>query len=192
MVGMDRIIALKVIAVICGLAGSLWLAFGKFQGLGVGGGDGGAIWLILATSMPFFLALGNIFRSRFWPEGAGAIPLAIGMLGFSGVELVIFALFYEDGHMLELVSNNSAMAVLILGILFNVIYYAFFFLLQKTAGPVYLGQIGSVSAVLGAIIGLYIFGEVLPDNFILSALLIAIGVALFQIVHQKTVKQQGR
>jgi len=52
------------------------------------------------------------------------------------------------------------------------------FLLQKTGGPVLLSLLGSVGAVVGVPVAVFVQGEIPPDGLILGASLIALGVAL--------------
>ena len=57
------------------LAGSLLLALGKLNA-----GDSPILWVLAALCVPVFLALGNIYRARYWPAGASPLSLAPGML----------------------------------------------------------------------------------------------------------------
>ena len=52
------------------------------------------------------------------------------------------------------------------------------FLLQKTGGPVLLSLLGSVGAIVGVPVAIFLQGEQPPEGLFLGASLIAIGVAL--------------
>jgi drug/metabolite transporter (DMT)-like permease len=52
------------------------------------------------------------------------------------------------------------------------------FLLQKTGGPVLLSLLGSVGAVVGVPVAIFLQGESPPEGLLLGASLIALGVVL--------------
>jgi drug/metabolite transporter (DMT)-like permease len=52
------------------------------------------------------------------------------------------------------------------------------FLLQKTGGPVLLSLLGSVGAVVGVPVAIFLQGEMPPEGLFLGASLIALGVGL--------------
>ncbi len=64
---LDHLQSGKIIGVACGLTGGLVLSFSSFGTLA------GGIWVIAATLIPLILAFGNVYRTEFWPTGAGAI-----------------------------------------------------------------------------------------------------------------------
>ncbi|MGP0172807.1 DMT family transporter [Pseudomonas sp. NCHU5208] len=168
MEGLSRI---RLLGICIGLSGSLILALGKLQG-----GDSPILWVLAALSVPVFLALGNIYRARYWPSGATPLSLAPGMLLGGALLLIATALFGVDfsPHL------DSALAVGLLAIqmLLFASVYALYFILQNLAGTVFLSQIGSVAAITGAAIAIGLLGEQGSLSLLLAALCIVGGVLL--------------
>ncbi len=178
--GMDRATPLRLLAVAAGLAGGLTLALGKASGTQADAG-----WTLLASAIPLILAMGNIYRTRFWPAGAAPLPLAALTMLAGGLAAMPAALTVEglpspDARTLHLAATGAA----VLGL-----QYLFQFRLQRLAGPVYMSQIGSVAATLGAALAVLVMGEALPRGFWPAAILIAGGAAAF---HLARVREKGR
>jgi|APThiThiocy_cv2_1041547.scaffolds.fasta_scaffold00119_133 GST-like protein len=74
--GMDRFDRGRLAGVGAGLAGGLILALGK----GIGAAPADVPALVMVCLMPAVLAIGNIYRTRFWPRGAMPRLLAGQML----------------------------------------------------------------------------------------------------------------
>lgn len=168
MEGLSRI---RLLGICIGLAGSLLLALGKLNS-----GDSPTLWVLGALSVPVFLALGNIYRARYWPRGASPLSLAPGMLLGGALLLLPTALFGVDfaPHL----GNARAVALLAAQMLLFAAVYALFFILQKLAGTVFLSQIGSVAAITGAAIAIGLLGEQGSLSMLLAALCIVGGVLL--------------
>ena len=168
MEGLSRI---RLLGICIGLSGSLILALGKLHG-----GDSPILWILAALCVPVFLALGNIYRSRYWPRGASPLSLAPGMLLCGALLLLPTALFGVDfaPHL----GNARAVALLAAQMLLFAAVYALFFILQKLAGTVFLSQIGSVAAITGAAIAIGLLGEQGSLSMLLAALCIVGGVLL--------------
>ncbi|OZB31208.1 MAG: hypothetical protein B7X51_09395 [Pseudomonas sp. 34-62-33] len=168
MEGLSRI---RLLGICIGLSGSLILALGKLHG-----GDSPILWILAALCVPVFLALGNIYRSRYWPRGASPLSLAPGMLLGGALLLLPTALFGVDfaPHL----GSARAVALLAAQMLLFAAVYALFFILQKLAGTVFLSQIGSVAAITGAAIAIGLLGEQGSLSMLLAALCIVGGVLL--------------
>jgi drug/metabolite transporter (DMT)-like permease len=168
--GIERASLLKLAAIAAALAGGVILALGKASAEG-----GSALWTLLASSIPLWLALGNIYRTRFWPKGADALPLAALALlaGAAAASVAAFAAESPAGL-------SAALPLVGAGALVLAAQYFFQFRLQRLAGPVYMSQIGSVAAVAGAALAVFLLGEALPSGFWPAAFLIALGAAGFQ------------
>lgn len=168
MEGLSRI---RLLGICIGLSGSLILALGKLHG-----GDSPILWILAALCVPVFLALGNIYRARYWPRGASPLSLAPGMLLGGALLLLPTALFGVDfaPHL----GNARAVALLAAQMLLFAAVYALFFILQKLAGTVFLSQIGSVAAITGAAIAIGLLGEQGSLSMLLAALCIVGGVLL--------------
>lgn len=168
MEGLSRI---RLLGICIGLGGSLLLALGKLHT-----GDSPSLWVLAALCVPLFLALGNVYRSRYWPRGASPLSLAPGMLLGGALLLVPMALFEID--LSPRLENATALGLLLAQVLLFATIYALFFVLQKLAGAVFLSQIGSVAAIVGAAIAIGLLGERGSLTMLLAALCIIGGVLL--------------
>ncbi|VXC58828.1 EamA-like transporter family protein [Pseudomonas sp. 8Z] len=168
MEGLSRI---RLLGICVGLAGSLILALGKLYG-----GSSPALWVIAALCVPVFLALGNIYRARYWPSGATPLSLAPGML--LGGAVLLSATTALGVDLTPNLKHISTIALLLVQILLFAATYALFFILQNLAGTVYLSQIGSVAAIIGAAMATGLFGEEGSLSMLLAALCIVSGVLL--------------
>jgi drug/metabolite transporter (DMT)-like permease len=178
---------LRVSGLLTGLAGGVLLAINK----GIGApSDTGAI--LVASAMPVVLAAGNVFRTRFWPKGASPRELAGAMLICGAVLTLPFALYLEGATGLASMLHAPMLLVLLIAIAIFVAQYLAMFQLQQIAGPVYLSQIGSVAAIVGSPVAVLALGESLPDGFALTALLIGLGLAMFQYRAAKPRSDSGK
>nr|WP_288257016.1 DMT family transporter [uncultured Pseudomonas sp.] len=168
MEGLSRI---RLLGICIGLAGSLLLALGKLNA-----GDSPLLWVLAALCAPVFLALGNIYRARYWPQGASPLSLAPGMLLGGALLLVPLGLFGVD--LAPRLQGTAAVGLLVLQMLLFAAVYALFFVLQNLAGTVFLSQIGSVAAITGAAIAIGLLGEQGSLSMLLAALCIVGGVLL--------------
>lgn len=168
MEGLQRV---RLLGILIGLAGSLILALGK-----LGSSDSPLLWVLATLVMPVFLAIGNVYRSRHWPEGARPLQLAPGMLLAGALLLLPLGLFgVELRPTWEQAAGAwwlAAEVALFAGM------YALYFVLQKVAGAVYLSQIGSVTAITGAAVAIFLLGEQGSASMLLAALCTTVGVTL--------------
>ena len=156
--------AAKALGVLTGLAGGLILALSK-----VGLGTSPTLWIVLAMTSPVIIAGGNIYRTLRWPAGVSPIFLAAAMLLCGGALLIPFALIQAPGGYAGLLSDRALFAVLLLQIAIFSVLYVFYFVLQRLAGPVYLSQIGTVAAVVGTVVAVWLLGEAVPPNLTVVA-----------------------
>ncbi|WP_027909601.1 DMT family transporter [Pseudomonas sp. URMO17WK12:I4] len=168
---MEALSRIRLLGICIGLSGSLLLALGKLHG-----GDSPALWVAAALCVPVFLALGNIYRARYWPSGATPLSLAPGMLLGGAVLLGLTALFGVDFS--PNLSSPLAVGLMLVQMLLFAAVYALFFILQKLAGTVFLSQIGSVAAITGAAMAIGLLGEQGSLSLALAALCIVVGVLL--------------
>ena len=174
--GMERGNSLRLCGVILGLAGGLWFAISKTAEVSTS--DVPAV--IGATVMPFVLAIGNIYRTRFWPVGGKPQRLAGEMLLAGAFVTTPLALWYDGVTSLQMILRQETFALIVMAaIACFTLQYVSFFSLQLVAGPVYLSQIGSVAAVVGSLFAITLFGEAVPSGLLPATLLIAGGVVLF-------------
>lgn len=168
---MEALSRIRLLGICIGLSGSLLLALGKLHG-----GDSPALWVVAALCVPVFLALGNIYRARYWPSGATPLSLAPGMLLGGALLLGLTALFGVDFS--PNLNSPLAVGLILVQMLLFAAVYALFFILQKLAGTVFLSQIGSVAAITGAAMAIGLLGEQGSLSLALAALCIVVGVLL--------------
>lgn len=171
--GMERLRTARLIGVASGVIGAVLLA-------GAGAtlaNDHVSIWVIAALTAPVVIAVGNIFRSSYWPSGARASHLSTGMMVFAFFAMV--AINAALGLDLSPRQWTFQSALVLAGqVLIFTIMYDLYFRLQNLAGPVYLSQIGSVAAVVGALLALVFFDEIPGPQQIAAAVCVAVGIGL--------------
>ena len=163
----------RLLAVLLGLAGGFILAVGKLDGVP----QDAAGWVLLASMIPLLLAAGNIYRTRFWPEGAQPVALAALLLLMGAALTLPFALAWE-GNPATLFGDDLLRLLIIADVAIFVVQYIAYFILQRIGGPVTLSLMGPVAAVTGAMLAMPLFGETLPRGFVAAGLLVAIGAFL--------------
>ena len=168
---MEPLSRIRLLGIGIGLVGSVLLALGKLQD-----GDAPRLWVLAALSIPLFLAMGNIYRSRYWPSGASPLSLAPGML--LGGALLLLPVGLLGADLAPQLGSQAAVLLLLVQMALFAIVYALFFVLQKLAGAVFLSQIGSVAAVLGAAMAIGLLGEQGSLSMLLAGLCIVSGVLL--------------
>jgi len=173
LIGLEGANPRRAFAVGLGLAGGMLLAMSKLTELP----SGATFWLVLATAMPVVVAGGNIYRSRYWPEGARPLTLSAMTLLMGGLVCVAAAPFV-DGAPDILWQSGDMRLIIAIDILVFVIQYIAFFQLQRLGGPVTLSLLGPVAALTGAAGAVWMFAEPLPQNFLLAGLLVGAGVVL--------------
>ena len=176
--GLEGLRANRVAGVLAGLVGGLWLALAKGGQMPVS--DLPAI--AAASAMPVVLAVGNVFRSRYWPKGAQPRLLA-GLMLLSGAAISLPVAYLYDGpaSVAQLWQGTTLPLVLGVAVLSFVAQYLAFFRLQQLAGPVYLSQIGSVAAIVGSLVAFTVLGEAVFAGFLPAAICIALGLMFFQL-----------
>jgi drug/metabolite transporter (DMT)-like permease len=177
--GMERLSLARALGVGVALAGGLMLVLAKFDGL-AGQGDA-ALWVVVASLIPVVIAGGNLYRTKFWPAGAAPLPLAALMMVLGGLMILPFAAWTEGSSGIAVLWQNPGLPVLTcVATAVFALKFATYFQLQHVAGPVYLSQIGTVGAAVATPIAVVYLSEVLPENFTLAIMLIAVGVILFE------------
>jgi len=135
------------------------------------------VWVLVALAGPVFLAFGNIYRSWAWPEGASPFALAPLMLIVAGLVSFLIVQIMQVSVPAE-VSPQMGLT-LGLQVLVFAVGFAFYFVLQKIAGAVYLSQIGPVIALVGTGLGISILGEAATVSLLLGGAAIVVGVLIF-------------
>lgn len=170
--GMERFCPWRAAGVAIALSGAVLLAAYKFAAPQAPTG-----WIIATMLAPVILAIGNIYRTARWPEGARPEQLAPGMLAASALLLAGFALVSGTPVTLPTQVPGALPIVAAQSVAFA-LQYLLFFVLQKRGGPVYLSLLGSVAAIIGVPIAVLLLGEAWPGGIAMGAALIAAGIAL--------------
>ncbi len=145
-------------------------------------------WLLAAASIPVALALGNVFRSRYWPEGAAPNMLAFWGHVFAG-GLFLLLLLATRGE-LPLNEIRPVSTIVIAQMLISGLNFPFFYRLQRDGGPVLLSQIGYVAAAVGLIAATVFLGERYSLMTWLGAGIISVGIAI-TVVAQRARASMG-
>ncbi len=176
---MERFQTTRAVGVAAALAGAGVLAVSQLRMP-----QAEVFWILVALVGPVFLAAGNLYRTLRWPEGVSAEALAPGMV--TGAAIMLLMAGFLPGHSLVVPTDRSLPFVLIViqALLFAG-QFQLLFLLQKTGGPVLLSLLGSVGAIVGVPIAIFLQNEAPPQALIPSAALIALGIALVAMSQAK-------
>lgn len=168
----ERLALLRAGGVAVALAGSVLLAV-----LQLGQPDVPVGWVIATLAAPVLLAIGNLYRSMDWPAHATPAGLAAGMVATSGAILVLVGLAVP-GLSLAVPATGEAIGLIGAQAAVFAVLYRLFFMLQDRGGPVYLSLVGSVAAVVGAGVAVWLLGEAAPPGLLPGGALVLAGVAL--------------
>ena len=133
-------------------------------------------WVTIGLLIPLSLAAGNIYRTYDWPRGAGPIELAVG--SHLTAALMLFILVAASGEVRSIVDLADVPLLTAAQVAASTGMFALFFRLQQVGGPVYLSQIGYVSAAVGLIASTLFLGEQYHALTWFGALIIAAGIAI--------------
>ena len=147
--------------------------------------DADAFWIAATLLGPVLLAVGNLYRTARWPEGAEADQLAPGMLAAGAIVLLlaggVAALFPAappDFSLAVPVDRLGPVLIILAQIATFSVQNVLFFRLQERGGPVYLSLLGSVGATVGVPIAVLLLGEAVPQGLVVGGALVALGVGL--------------
>lgn len=167
----ERFSFLRAFGVGAALIGAGVLAARKFSAP-----DASVFWIMVALCGPVLLAIGNIYRTMRWPKGVSASALAPGMLVAAAVMLGLLALLPSFSLCIPL-QPIPILLIIIQAVIFAG-QFLLLFVLQKTGGPVLLSLLGSIGAVVGVPVAIFLQGETPPSGLFIGASLIALGVML--------------
>lgn len=134
------------------------------------------IWIAAAMSIPMALALGNVYRSLDWPEGATPDGLAFWSHGFSVLVFMLMLVLSKGTIAFDELGQAPVAALaqaVVAGLTFPV-----FFRLQQKGGPVLLSQIGYVAAAVGLIAATLLLNEKYSPMTWAGAAVIAAGIGV--------------
>lgn len=168
----ERFTKLRALGVVAALAGAGVLAARKFAAP-----DASVFWIGLALCGPVLLAIGNIYRTLYWPDNLSPSALVPGMLIAASVLLGLVSLMPHFSLAVPMTEILPLGLIAVQAFVFAG-QFLLLFLLQKTGGPVLLSLLGSVGAVVGVPVAIFLQGESPPEGLFLGASLIALGVVL--------------
>ena len=170
--GLERIAAKRVAAVVIGLFGALMMLVAPGSAF-----DASASELAIALFIPASIGAANVYRSRRMPPGVGGEWLSAATLLASsaalsavGGALGSIALPSDPMPLLWLLGQAGALTV----------GYLLYFALQRRADPVTFSFIGYVMMLSGVCIGAFAFGERLSWNVLPAAALVLAALVLLQ------------
>lgn len=168
----ERFSASRATGVALGVTGAVIIARSKAAEPGTD-----LVGMVLAVGAPVVIAVGNVYRTLRWPEGASSFALAPGML-LSALLFLTSGGLLTDQRLAYPFGDISAVALLVIQILAFSTMYVIYFVLQRMAGAVYMSQVGSVGALAGSAIAILALGETPPTALPGVALLTAIAIYL--------------
>lgn len=163
--------------ILFGLSGAILISVAR------GAEVGGIGWALAGLAMPILLAVGNVYRTVDWPEGADPAALAVWSHATAVVVFTVIILFSG----VALIPVLDVPAVSIAQILASAITFPAFFLLQRLGGPVVLSQLGYVAAATGLLLAVVFLQERFDGWAWTGAGLIVIGV-LFTTADQRKLR----
>ena len=131
-------------------------------------------WVAVALLIPVSLAVGNIYRTADWPEGAEPTELAVGS-NLAAALLLLAGILAGPGGA-SLVALGEMPLLVLAQMAASAAMFVFFFRLQVVGGPVYLSQIGYVAAAVGLFSGTFFLGERYGVLTWLGAAIVVVGV----------------
>ncbi len=162
----------RALGVVLAFAGAGYLALRQLEVP-----DAPVFWIVLSLLGPILLAVGNLYRTIRWPQGASAESLAPGMLAAAGILVFLTAL--TTGRDVALPLDNAAGLFLIVAqSLVFAAQFLLMFIVQKMGGPVFLSLLGGIAAIFGVPVAVLLLGETAPDGLAIAGALIAAGIVL--------------
>jgi len=163
---------LGLLGILTGFAGAVLVGFTRGQV----GQPAEPFWVVVGLLIPVLLALGNVYRTVDWPQGADPTQLAAGS-HLTTALLLIPVIFYASGSFAVGPLGNVPWLV-VAQVLASTCMFALYFRLQAVGGPVYLSQIGYVGAAVALIAGTLFLGESYQLATWAGAVIITIGVLM--------------
>ena len=131
-------------------------------------------WLLAAAAIPVALAVGNVYRSRYWPVGTPPNTLAFWGHLFAGSLFLLMVLVSRGSLPIEEIKPVSG--IVVVQMLISGLNFPFFYRLQRDGGPVLLSQIGYVAAAVSLLAATVFLGERYSPITWLGAGVIAMGI----------------
>ncbi len=176
--GIDEFSWVRIGGVTAAIGGAVVIAVYKLSG-----GEVSGLWIGIVLIAPVSLAIGNLYRTARWPEGASPESLAPGMAAAGAILLLLTGGIAALGGWLPEtltlafdVRQPRLLALVVAQALVFGLQTVVLFRLQRAGGPTYLSLLGSVGAVVGVPIAVLLLGEDWPAGLAIGGSLIAAGV----------------
>jgi drug/metabolite transporter (DMT)-like permease len=173
---------LGLLGIFVGFAGAVLVGFTRGQV----GQPAELLWVGIGLLIPVLLALGNVYRTIDWPEGADPTELAAGS-HLTTALLLVPVIFYMTGTF-PVAPLGDVPWLVFVQVLASACMFALYFRLQIVGGPVYLSQIGYVGAAVALLAGTLFLGEVYQLATWAGAVVITIGVLMTTKAQRMTAK----
>jgi drug/metabolite transporter (DMT)-like permease len=144
---------LGLLGIATGLAGAVLVSLSR--GAAAAGPE--AHWLLAAATIPLALASGNVYRSRYWPEGSSPDALAFWGHVYATAIFLVVMLTKEGG--IPLAELHGTKGLIAIQMLLSGLNFPLFYRLQRDGGPVLLSQIGYVAAAVSLVTATVVVGE---------------------------------
>lgn len=143
-------------------------------------------WIILALITPICFASTAVFCAKFFPKGHDPLSLATMMMISATILLMPLVFFTNSFYYISYNNLHGADYAIFVEMILSSLGYVIFFEILRVAGPVFYGFISSVVALVGILLGYFIFDEKIIIIEGVSILLILIGLI---IVSQGLIKK---
>lgn len=170
----ERFSIVRASGIALALAGAAYIAVLKLNAP-----SGASGWILAVLAGPILLAIGNLYRTLRWPEGAQHDALAAIMLAAAAAMLLAVGML--PGFSLAVPPTRDAALLIGVQIAIFAAQFAIFFILQERGGPVYISLLGAVAATVGVPVAILLLGEASPAGLTLGGLLIAAGITLVTV-----------
>lgn len=177
LVKQDTITCRKLLGILCVCLGSIGLLLAQ-GALAFEGNNTSIYWYAMGLLIPLSLGAGNVYRTIDWPTPLDALTLASIMLLGAAVCIGVYACVFNVELSVVLYSSKPMPSVmyLLVQIPLTALTYIVFFHLQRLTSPVYISQIGAVSAVIGCMLGVVFFDEYYSITTALAIMVVLMGV----------------
>ncbi len=161
----------RLIGILIGLAGISFATRSGFDLSGVA-----PHWIAIAMASPLLLAMGNVFRSRAYPQGGDPMALATGTLG---LQLLVIGLPVLVSGQIAPGSFGPGPIAAIIGIgLITALSYVLTFEVQRRTDGVGFAQVGYFATLFGIGFGALVFGEPIRPTLLVALAVLFFGLAI--------------
>ncbi|WDE06083.1 DMT family transporter [Thalassomonas viridans] len=138
--------------------------------------EGSKIWFIVLLLSPLSIGVANVYRSVKWPQDIAIPATALLTNAFSSVTYLFLLLAMQVEFNADLWGQDNVAVLLGALMLLSGVGQYLLFALQKNAGPVFIGQTGSIVTLFGGILGYLVYNDAYSYHTFAGSLLIFIGV----------------